>query len=352
MLKPYNRNQSPLRSFRSFLLSPEFENPENSLSRLSLTYSNAIDPVVPLCYHDLHGMCNDSSCSMQHFNAITPEVIEIAEEIASAVSNTIGKDEGNDGLEKRSTLTKKNGPDHVRQIELILAKIHEKFPASTQTTSHGNLHQSSLGLPLDEKRTKFAESLLSMCANAVRASLESSEVHWVTSRMVPLWKKRQRDSESHDLDSEHNPNIQNKSRKKLRPLRLHESKLRLRKPKDSMKECAPMKCENDYVESTTQEENQGIAMSTRNKDQSPFTKDIDIKASTSSDESGESDDSNDLNEDIQEVLMLEKNGISVQIPQEIDVNYRKESRYWSVISKESRKEIEEPEVCFSILKYN
>lgn len=54
-----------LRGMSSFRLSPAFTKIEN-LSVISDTYCNAVDPFRVICYFDLHGVCKDPKCEMQH----------------------------------------------------------------------------------------------------------------------------------------------------------------------------------------------------------------------------------------------------------------------------------------------
>lgn len=49
----------------SFRLSPLFHKVQKQ-SLLSNTYSNALDPFQVVCYFDLHGVCKDPKCEMQH----------------------------------------------------------------------------------------------------------------------------------------------------------------------------------------------------------------------------------------------------------------------------------------------
>ena len=60
--------QSPLSSFQSFRYNEEFQKAVPNDGFRSLTYSNNIDPNVPLCPTELaSGACEDSKCEEQHF---------------------------------------------------------------------------------------------------------------------------------------------------------------------------------------------------------------------------------------------------------------------------------------------
>ncbi|KAG0021239.1 Zinc finger C3H1 domain-containing protein [Entomortierella chlamydospora] len=57
---------SPLSMFRSFRFSPRFRDAVRDGYK-SLTYSNKIDPMKPMCLYELSGgSCNDDSCKSQH----------------------------------------------------------------------------------------------------------------------------------------------------------------------------------------------------------------------------------------------------------------------------------------------
>ncbi|KAF9113241.1 Zinc finger C3H1 domain-containing protein [Mortierella sp. AM989] len=57
---------SPLPMFRSFRFSPRFRDAVRDGYK-SLTYSNKIDPMKPMCLYELSGgSCNDDSCKSQH----------------------------------------------------------------------------------------------------------------------------------------------------------------------------------------------------------------------------------------------------------------------------------------------
>ncbi|TAQ89189.1 hypothetical protein B7494_g2480 [Chlorociboria aeruginascens] len=59
--------ESPLAHFRAYRFHPEFNQKVNG-GQKSLTYSHKIDPNKELCRFELAGgICNDSSCELQHF---------------------------------------------------------------------------------------------------------------------------------------------------------------------------------------------------------------------------------------------------------------------------------------------
>jgi hypothetical protein len=64
----YTPYQSPLSSFQSFRYHEQFSKEPPKDGYRSLTYSNNIDPAVPLCLTELAGgVCQDPMCSEQHF---------------------------------------------------------------------------------------------------------------------------------------------------------------------------------------------------------------------------------------------------------------------------------------------
>jgi len=59
--------ESPLKRFRAFRFSPEFDQEVPGGLR-SLTYSHKIDPFTELCRWEMAGgACNDNTCEFQHF---------------------------------------------------------------------------------------------------------------------------------------------------------------------------------------------------------------------------------------------------------------------------------------------
>jgi hypothetical protein len=63
ILVPYT--DSVFTGMPSLRLSPLFHKVQ-SLPLMSNTYSNAVDPFQMICYFDLHGVCKDPKCEMQH----------------------------------------------------------------------------------------------------------------------------------------------------------------------------------------------------------------------------------------------------------------------------------------------
>lgn len=61
--------ESPLRHFKSYRYHSEYLN-EISRGFRSLTYSHAINPENPICRYELGGVCNDASCTSQHFRSM------------------------------------------------------------------------------------------------------------------------------------------------------------------------------------------------------------------------------------------------------------------------------------------
>ena len=64
----YHPYKSPLSSFQSFRYNEQFSKAPPATGFRSLTYSNNIDPKVPLCPTELSGdVCVDAMCEEQHF---------------------------------------------------------------------------------------------------------------------------------------------------------------------------------------------------------------------------------------------------------------------------------------------
>ena len=64
----YAPYQSPLSSFQSYRYNEQFKAAAPTAGYRSLTYSNNIDPNVPLCHTELAGgVCEDPTCEDQHF---------------------------------------------------------------------------------------------------------------------------------------------------------------------------------------------------------------------------------------------------------------------------------------------
>eukprot|EP00698_Gefionella_okellyi_P022826 TRINITY_DN762_c0_g1_i1.p1 TRINITY_DN762_c0_g1~~TRINITY_DN762_c0_g1_i1.p1 ORF type:complete len:1237 (-),score=305.79 TRINITY_DN762_c0_g1_i1:397-4077(-) len=59
------QHQSVLQAFRAYRLSPLFT-AASKLKLASPTYSHKIQPQLPLCQFELHGRCNDPTCTAQH----------------------------------------------------------------------------------------------------------------------------------------------------------------------------------------------------------------------------------------------------------------------------------------------
>ncbi len=64
----YHPYQSPLSSFQSFRYNEQFSKAPPQTGFRSLTYSNNINPSVPLCPTEIsEGVCEDANCEEQHF---------------------------------------------------------------------------------------------------------------------------------------------------------------------------------------------------------------------------------------------------------------------------------------------
>ncbi len=61
---PCDADRSPLLQFRAFRVHPTFAG--TGLSRASVSFTNALDPSVPLCRFEARGVCNDPTCGWQH----------------------------------------------------------------------------------------------------------------------------------------------------------------------------------------------------------------------------------------------------------------------------------------------
>ena len=74
---PYS---SPLLMFQSYRLNPHYRTNEK-LSLQSLSHSNKMNPNRIMCRFELGGICNDSSCSGQHFKDIRLSKEELIEDL-------------------------------------------------------------------------------------------------------------------------------------------------------------------------------------------------------------------------------------------------------------------------------
>ena len=75
--RPYS---SPLLMFQSYRLNPLYRTNEK-LPLHSLSHSNKIDPNRIMCRFELGGICNNASCSGQHFKDITPNKEEVIQDL-------------------------------------------------------------------------------------------------------------------------------------------------------------------------------------------------------------------------------------------------------------------------------
>ncbi|PJF17406.1 hypothetical protein PSACC_02774 [Paramicrosporidium saccamoebae] len=77
IFSPYD---SPLKSFKSYRFSPNFTYSAPHQGLLSRTYTNRINPEVPICSFDLTGRCTRKNCAAQHFRSIFMEDSSILED--------------------------------------------------------------------------------------------------------------------------------------------------------------------------------------------------------------------------------------------------------------------------------
>eukprot|EP01114_Cavostelium_apophysatum_P007095 TRINITY_DN1880_c0_g1_i1.p1 TRINITY_DN1880_c0_g1~~TRINITY_DN1880_c0_g1_i1.p1 ORF type:complete len:1959 (-),score=491.78 TRINITY_DN1880_c0_g1_i1:489-6365(-) len=83
--------ESPLLAMRSYRLNPHFGK-DRHLSVRSATFSNRIDPNVPICYWELSGRCNDSQCKNQHVRDYMISEEDVLRDLASYKNYRDSKD--------------------------------------------------------------------------------------------------------------------------------------------------------------------------------------------------------------------------------------------------------------------
>ena len=76
----YHPYSSPLLMFQSYRLNPLYRTNEK-LTLHSLSHSNKIDPNRIMCRFELGGICNDPSCTGQHFKDITLDKEELIQDL-------------------------------------------------------------------------------------------------------------------------------------------------------------------------------------------------------------------------------------------------------------------------------
>ena len=88
--RPYS---SPLLMFQSYRLNPLYRTNEK-LPLHSLSHSNRIDPNRIMCRFELGGICNNTSCTGQHFKDIRLNKEELIEDLVSYAPQLAGLSEG------------------------------------------------------------------------------------------------------------------------------------------------------------------------------------------------------------------------------------------------------------------
>lgn len=155
-----------LKGMPSFRLSPLFNQIESSTSLMSNSYCNAVDPFQVICYFDLHGVCKDPKCEMQHKSAYLLKDREKLMDIVSyqpslaAVSGNSLKDKQavyeklEDFVDRFTASQTSKSADEIA-AQLVKLVRHERRAAVGRSFRAGRpdyLHRSSF----DVKHFKYA----------------------------------------------------------------------------------------------------------------------------------------------------------------------------------------------------
>ena len=98
--QPFDFSRSPLLWFRSYRLNDEFRS-VHGLNRESSTFSNALNPHVPICRFSLAGGCRDDKCPFQHVEKFKLSPREVRKQLVS-YSNDRGQAKRPDGASSAS----------------------------------------------------------------------------------------------------------------------------------------------------------------------------------------------------------------------------------------------------------
>ncbi|ELU18707.1 hypothetical protein CAPTEDRAFT_229300 [Capitella teleta] len=81
-ITPFTSYTSSLHCFKSYRFSPYYRT-KDKLTLQSLTFSNKIDPMQPLCSYEMTGKCLDSDCPWQHMKDLPMEGEDLLMDLAS-----------------------------------------------------------------------------------------------------------------------------------------------------------------------------------------------------------------------------------------------------------------------------
>ena len=80
--RPFDFKRSPLLWFRSYRVNDEYQS-VHGLTKVSSTYSNALDPHVAICRFSLAGNCRDAQCPFQHVDKFKLSPREVRKQLVS-----------------------------------------------------------------------------------------------------------------------------------------------------------------------------------------------------------------------------------------------------------------------------
>jgi hypothetical protein len=90
MIENVSKYESPLRMFRGYRFSANYEKLNSFDEAYSKFYCHNIDFRRPFCPFDLHGSCKDSACIYQHSNVFTMDNIQRTEHLLSYCPQLLG----------------------------------------------------------------------------------------------------------------------------------------------------------------------------------------------------------------------------------------------------------------------